>query len=378
MLAALIALCMFVVPAAAQQPAAPADYVVGAEDVLTITVRDVPECSGDFLVRADGRVTIPIAGEVTVAGLTTAMIEQRLRDALRREIRDPQVTVNVKTMRTQRIYVMGAVRTPGTVDWKPNWRITEVVAAAGGLLNGPERTRAILFRTGANNITVDMRKVLVDADAASNIDVRPGDVINFQSDIRIRVNVIGQVARPGQVELLEGQGVVEAVAAAGGQKEDARLTGAVLSRQGKDIPLNLYEAIVKGQPQQNQPLREGDTVYVPQLLNRISVIGMVSRQGPVTMPDGESMSLTRAIGLAGGPSQTAKLDGVTIIRRVAPDRVTTTQVNYQAIVRGQKGAVDPLLENGDVVFIPQSGKAGTRDITSVLGVLAFPLRLFGI
>src|SRR6476619_8393953 len=104
----------------------PSDYKIGPEDVLTIITRDMPEASGDFMVRPDGTISFPIAGTIKAAGLTPSDLQSQLTEALKKELRDPVVTVNVKQMRINRIYILGIVSHPGLYDFKPGWRLTEL------------------------------------------------------------------------------------------------------------------------------------------------------------------------------------------------------------------------------------------------------------
>lgn len=344
-------------------------YLVSAEDTLSITTRDVTEATGDFLVRQDGYIAFPLAGEVKVAGLTTTEIRKRLVDLLKKEIKDPDVTVNVKVARVQRTYVFGSIARPGITDWKPNWRLTELVAAAGGLTLPPERVKAIIFRVGQPNVHLQMKSVLVDAIEADNVLVLPGDTVNFQSDVQIRVVVIGDVRKPGVTAILAGQGVVEALAAADGPTDTARLSKAHIVRKGQNIDVDLYKAVTLGQSSINIPLEENDTLYVPKLVSQISVFGSVGKPGPILVPDGKDITVTQAIALAGGPVSQAKLDGVTIAR-VGPDgKIVTTKVNLKALLHGNRQQPDPILQDKDIVYVAESGKPGFREFQSIVTFL---------
>jgi polysaccharide export outer membrane protein len=95
--------------------AAQADYSVGAQDVLTISVYDQPEMSGKFKVESDGTFTFPLIGRVAARGQTLRAIETELKKRLSDGyLRNPQVTVAVETYQSQRIFVMGEVRSPGS------------------------------------------------------------------------------------------------------------------------------------------------------------------------------------------------------------------------------------------------------------------------
>ena len=91
-----------------------ADYVVGPQDVLTIQVFDQPDLGGKYTVEADGTFTFPLIGRVKAGGLTLRGFEKRLKKRLADGFfKNPQVTVAVEQYRSQRVFVMGEVRSPG-------------------------------------------------------------------------------------------------------------------------------------------------------------------------------------------------------------------------------------------------------------------------
>lgn len=344
---------------------APADYKIGPEDVLTIITRDMPEASGDFMVRPDGTLSFPIVGTINAAGRTPSDLQNQLTDALKKELRDPVVTVNVKQMRINRIYILGIVSHPGLYDYKPGWRMTELIASAGGLATVPERLTAVLFRPNTANKTVSMKDLFVDGKDEANVSLMPGDVVNVRADPTIRINVLGSVGHPGQFEILDGQGAAEAVSAAGGATTEAALSKAVIHRGTDDLKVNLYDVMVKGHPNGNVALKTGDSVYVPQVFERISVVGDVQHPGTHAIPDGRPYTLTDAVSDAGGPAQKAKLDGV-IIGRQGPDgKLTQIPVNYKNLGKSQ---ADVVLQDKDVIFIPQSGKADAAQTGSLMNL----------
>src|SRR5712692_1441796 len=120
----LVVVLMFTVALATQAPApannpVPAtinNYVVGPQDVLTITCYDQADLSGKFSVDADGNFTYPFIGRVKIGGLTLSEVEGRLKQQLKDKgfFKNPQITVAVEQYKSQRIFVIGEVHTPGT------------------------------------------------------------------------------------------------------------------------------------------------------------------------------------------------------------------------------------------------------------------------
>ena len=127
-LLALLATGLFVLPASGQQP----DYTVGAQDVLTVTVYDQADLSGKFKVEADGAFTFPLVGRVPAAGQTLHTIEaeltKRLSDGY---LKNPQVTVAVESYQSQRIFILGEVRAPGSYTLSGDMTLIEALSRAG-------------------------------------------------------------------------------------------------------------------------------------------------------------------------------------------------------------------------------------------------------
>lgn len=353
---------------------APSDYKIGPEDVLTIITRDMPEASGDFMVRPDGTISFPIAGTIKASGLTPNDLQAQLMEALKKELRDPVVTVNVKQMRINRIYILGIVSHPSLYDFKPGWRLTELIASAGGLALPPERLTAVLFRPNQPNKTISMKELFIDGKDDSNITLQPGDVVNIRAEATIRINVVGSVQRPGQLDIKDGQGAVEALAGAGGGIDASALSKSVIHRGDKDIPVNLYKAVVKGDPKANMALQDGDSLYVPQLSDRISVIGVVQHPGTRMIPDGRDYTLTDAIADAGGLAPKAK-QSIVIARQMPDGKIEKQEVNIKDV--GVK-VPDIVLHDRDVVFIPESGKGDARDASSNLNLWFLLRNLIGL
>src|ERR1700689_983611 len=92
------------------------DYVVGPQDVLTITSYDQADLSGKFAIEADGTFTYPMIGRVKAGGLTLRALEGAIKKQMQDGgyFKNPQITVSVDTYKSQRVFIVGEVRTPGT------------------------------------------------------------------------------------------------------------------------------------------------------------------------------------------------------------------------------------------------------------------------
>jgi len=116
---------------------APTEYMLGAGDIFSINVTDAKEIgdqyASDFTVASDGFVTVPMVGRVHAEGMSVPQMQAAIAAGLRHYIRDPQVSITVKTLKSQPVSVLGAVNTPGVHQLYGPKRLAEVIALAGGL-----------------------------------------------------------------------------------------------------------------------------------------------------------------------------------------------------------------------------------------------------
>ena len=223
-LLALLATGLFVLPASGQQP----DYSVGAQDVLTVTVYDQPDLSGKFKVEADGAFTFPLVGRVPAAGQTLHTIEadltKRLSDGY---LKNPQVTVAVESYQSQRIFILGEVRAPGSYTLSGDMTLIEALSRAGSTT--PAASDQILIvrpapgkATGptlpdlASDSTVLKINIrdLQEGDLTKNAPLKDGDTIVVPK--AQAVYVFGQVKAPGAYAVSKGTSVLQALSLAGG------------------------------------------------------------------------------------------------------------------------------------------------------------------
>src|SRR5437868_9337975 len=119
-------------PDAPPVPATAQRYVVGPDDLLTITVFDEPDLTGKYRVDADGFVTFPLVGRVGASGVTIAVLQERLRSMLAKGyIRYPQVRVEIEQYKSQSVFVIGEVRAPGKYMMTGSMSLIEALALAG-------------------------------------------------------------------------------------------------------------------------------------------------------------------------------------------------------------------------------------------------------
>jgi len=160
-------------------------YHIGVDDQLQITVWHNPDLSVSVPVRPDGKITVPLIGDVTAGGKTPDEVSGEIKDRLQSYIRDPQVAVILIALRSNeylsRVRVTGAVRSPISIPYRQGMTVLDAVLAAGGITEFAAPDRTELYRKGDGGSTtsysVHLDKILQKGDLANNYPVQPGDVI---------------------------------------------------------------------------------------------------------------------------------------------------------------------------------------------------------
>src|SRR5262245_29892941 len=167
------------------------DYVVGPQDVLSITCYDQADMSGKFTVEADGTFTYPLIGRVKAGGQTLRALESSIKKRLIDDgfFRNPQITVAIETYKSQKVFIVGEVRAPGTYPLSGNMSLVEALARAGSTLPTASG-EAVIVHAGENAsgptmpspddlrdlLRVNLRD-LENGIVAGNTSLRDGDTI---------------------------------------------------------------------------------------------------------------------------------------------------------------------------------------------------------
>ena len=263
------------VPAPAQQPAS-AEYKIGAKDLLEISVLGVPEIS-KLVVRVseEGRITLPMLGEVEVGNLTKFEVEKKLTVlAGEKIVLKPQVTVHILEYLSRRVSVVGAVAKAGPYELLGRQTVLSVLSEAGGLTRDAGEEIIVIRQLPAGDSTairIPIDDLFVKGDAKLNLVLEPGDVINVPIDKVVAVYVFGQVRNPGALQVKRSSipTLTQAIAQAGGFTDRASRKKVQIRRKdvsGKELEISVnVRDILKGK-KKDIPLQENDTIYVPESL----------------------------------------------------------------------------------------------------------------
>jgi polysaccharide export outer membrane protein len=160
------------------------DYRIGVDDRLQITVWRNPELTVTVPVRPDGKISVPLIGDVQAGGNTPTQVAAIIKDKLSAYIREPNVTVILTELRSHeflsRIRVTGAVRTPRSMPYRPGMTVLDAVLEAGGVNDFASPNRSKLYRkekTKTEIIGIDLNDILTKGKLETNVELKPGDIV---------------------------------------------------------------------------------------------------------------------------------------------------------------------------------------------------------
>ncbi|HNV08228.1 MAG: polysaccharide biosynthesis/export family protein [Dokdonella sp.] len=159
-------------------------YRIGVDDVVRVAVWQNPDLNVTVPVRPDGRISVPLVGDVVAGGRTPEEVAAEIKTALEKFVRNPQVTVIIDQLRSHeylaRVRVTGAVRTPISVPYRQGMTVLDAVLAAGGTNEFAAADRTELYRKEGDStraFAVRLDRILQKGELDTNYPVQPGDVI---------------------------------------------------------------------------------------------------------------------------------------------------------------------------------------------------------
>lgn len=155
-------------------------FVIGNDDVLAINVWKEPDISRSIPVRSDGKISLPLVGEVQAAGLTPLNLEKDIAGKLKNFISEPEVTVMVQQVNSQKFNVLGQVVRPGTYVIANSPTVIDAIALAGGFRDFAKQKSIYVLRQGVSQesrIPFNYKEVSQGKNMTQNIKLQPGDTI---------------------------------------------------------------------------------------------------------------------------------------------------------------------------------------------------------
>lgn len=251
--------------AAAQMRTDPSDYLLGAGDLLQITVFESKSLNTTVRVSSRGNITLPLLGEIKVKGLTAREAEIQIEKLYRAKyIKDPHVSVFVQEHMSQRVTLVGQFKEPGTYEYPSKQSLLDVMALAGGLTEkagNMVQIRRHSARPGEPNVlVVDLDQLIKEGRTDLNVGINGGDIVFAPEAGHFFVD--GAVRRPGSYPIREKTRLREALVTAGGIRPWGLKDSLVLIRDVGEKGREGFEIDLKNPDNQEMEIKDGDIIVV--------------------------------------------------------------------------------------------------------------------
>src|SRR5437867_12075230 len=168
------------------------EYIIGPEDVLELTVWKNQDLSKVVAVRPDGRISLPLIGEVTAVGKTPVQVTEDISLKLKEYKENPQVSIVLKEVNSYAIFVLGEVAKPGKYPLKSKTTLLQGISIAGGFTAMAARNKLVVFRFGVNGggqerVKASYDDIVLRDGSSQNIELKPGDTVVVPSETSVLV-----------------------------------------------------------------------------------------------------------------------------------------------------------------------------------------------
>lgn len=234
------------------------EMVLGAGDVVKLSVYGSPDLSIETRVSQSGHITFPLLGQVAVGGLSVAAAEKKIAGQLEQGgyLKRAQVNMLVTTLASQQVSVLGHVNRPGRYPIEGRRKVLDMLALAGGIHDeGGDMISLVRTRDGkTTRETIDVVDMVRNGELDKDVEVAGGDIVFVER--APRAYVTGEVGRPGPFRLERGMTVQQAISAGGG-----------LSPRGSENRIKVTRRDANGNPVTvdalvSDPVRADDVIVV--------------------------------------------------------------------------------------------------------------------
>ncbi|HKN85752.1 MAG TPA: polysaccharide biosynthesis/export family protein [Nitrospiraceae bacterium] len=158
------------------------EYIIGPEDVLEITVWRNQDLSKVVAVRPDGRISMPLIGDVTAVGRTPSQLTEEIASRLKEFKENPSIAIVVKEVNSYAVFILGEVQRPGKYPLKSKTTLLQGITIAGGFTPTAARNKMVLFRfldTGAGDerMKASYDDIVLRDGSRQNVELKPGDTV---------------------------------------------------------------------------------------------------------------------------------------------------------------------------------------------------------
>ncbi|WP_282756068.1 polysaccharide biosynthesis/export family protein [Desulfuromonas thiophila] len=245
-----------------------ADYRIGEGDSLAVAVWGVPELSGTVVVRPDGKITLPAAGDVVAGGFTPTQLGKELAKVLVDYVKSPIVTVTVTGITNNRVYISGGGVPSQVLNLPGRSSLFKLLCGIEGIAQ-TDLQRAYLIRTG-QRLPVDMHDLFNNGNLAVDIELQAEDILFLPTNERNKIYVVGAVATPQAIPYRDGLRILDVILESGGFTKFAKASGVLILRKTDEdgqaprttLRLNMDSLMKDGQLDENIAMQRGDYVIV--------------------------------------------------------------------------------------------------------------------
>jgi len=272
------------------------------------------------------------------------------------------------------VSVVGQVESPGNYQLPDNSRISDALAAARGFARTLEggatranKAQAILVRADRSTVTVNLAAILSGEHPEADIKMHTGDTLLILEATN-QVAVLGEVGEAGSYYLSQSEELSTVLAMAGGVTSKADLQNIrLLSPDGTVCTINYEPVLRQGAEGPHIQCGAGDTVIVPINRSRVAVFGAVSSPGVYTVETDDT--LLDMIGKAGGVAEKSAPEHTLVMRHDATSG-QPQRIDLQSIMEGQGSPEQLVVQDGDIIFVPESKELEWRDWTDIFSSVA--------
>jgi polysaccharide export outer membrane protein len=255
------------------------EYRIGPEDLVEISVFEIPELSRTVRVSISGQISLPLVGAVRAAGLTPSQLERELTNLLKNNyVKDPQVSVFLKEFKSDPVSIVGSVKMPGLYPIQTQKSLIEVLVMAQGFSDKAGRYVVVTRKAAEANgevrsdpkapviLEIPIKDLLQTGDPKWNVPIYPGDVIKVAPAGTVYVG--GSVSHPGAFPLIDfdNVSVIQAVAMAGGTIRAASKKRTVIVRRdaaGNRVEVKIDLARIEDGRDPDATLGANDILFIP-------------------------------------------------------------------------------------------------------------------
>ncbi len=332
-------------------PVDPHAYRIRSGDVLDVFVWGQDNLNTRTRVARDGTIVVKLAGSIRMSGLTVDQASATIAGKLRRYLIQPAVTVTVAEPGGKDVTVVGEVEAPGPFTIDRPTRLLDLLVQAKWSKDRADLSDVTVSR-GDSKITCDIASVLKGQRIEENIYVEPGDLVIIPSREQV-VNLLGAFTKPGKYVFPMNRAlrVRDLLLESSTWGAKAHISKAfILRADGSIEPCNLNALWFQGDAREDKVLRNGDSIIIPEITDiGVFVLGQVGSPGLHTRQG--SFTLLQALTMANISSANARTYDVRVVRGW-PDNPKVYKVSIKSLLDGDL-TQNMMLENGDVVFVPQ-------------------------